>query len=301
MKKDILKVSDLSRDEILYLVARGVELKRISKEGGNYRPLVGKTLAMVFQKSSTRTRVSFEVGMSQLGGTALFLSPQDTQIGRGEPAKDTARVLSRYVDAIMIRTFSQDEVEELARYSSVPVINGLTDLHHPCQILGDLMTAHECGKDLSAMKVCYVGDGNNVANSWVEAAAVLGFKLIIACPEGFEPHPSVLDLAEESEAVSIERDPIKSAGGADILYTDVWTSMGQEEDMARREDVFTTFRLDSSAVAAAAPDVIVMHCLPAYRGREITEEVMEGEHSVIFDQAENRLHVQKAILEMAMK
>jgi ornithine carbamoyltransferase len=301
MKRDILKISDLSSDEILYLVQRGVELKRMRGDKENYRPLVGKTLAMIFQKSSTRTRVSFEVGMSQLGGTSLFLSPQDTQIGRGEPVKDTARVLSRYVDAIMIRTFSQEEVLALARYSTVPVINGLSDLHHPCQILGDLMTAREHGKDLSSMKVCYVGDGNNVANSWVEAAVVLGFELIIACPEGFEPHASVLDFARGNERVSIERNPKNSARSADILYTDVWISMGQEEEIARRETAFRDFRLDNSVVAIADPSVIVMHCLPAYREKEITDEVMEGEKAVIFDQAENRLHVQKAILEMVMK
>lgn len=300
MKKDILKISDLNRDDIVSLVRRAVELKNMQKVGEHYRPLLGKTLAMIFQKSSTRTRVSFEVGMSQLGGTALFLSPQDTQIGRGELIKDTARVLSRYVDAIMIRTFSQEEVEELAYHSSVPVINGLSDLHHPCQILGDLMTAHEHGKDLSHMKVCYVGDGNNVANSWVEAAALLGFRLVVACPEGYEPHHSVLDLARQNESVSIERDPMKGVENAHILYTDVWISMGQEDEVARREARFSGFQLNSAVVEAADPEAIVMHCLPAYRGKEITDEVMEGEKSVVFDQAENRLHIQKALLERVM-
>ncbi|NIO15743.1 MAG: ornithine carbamoyltransferase [Deltaproteobacteria bacterium] len=300
MKKDILKISDLNRDDIVSLVTRAVELKKMQGGGEQYRPLVGKTLAMIFQKSSTRTRVSFEVGMTQLGGNALFLSPQDTQIGRGELIKDTARVLSRYVDGILIRTFSQDEVEELAYHSSVPVINGLSDLHHPCQILGDLMTAHERGKDLFHMKVCYLGDGNNVANSWVEAAALIGFRLVVACPKGYEPHHSVLDFAGQNESVSIERDPIRGVENADILYTDVWISMGQEDEVAKREDDFSRFQLNSAVVDAADPAAIVMHCLPAYRGKEITDEVMEGEKSVVFDQAENRLHIQKALLERVL-
>lgn len=300
MKKDILKISDLTGEDIFSLVDRGIELKRMLREGRPHRPLEGKTLAMVFRKSSTRTRVSFEVGMGQLGGNALFLSHQDTQIGRGEPVRDTARVLSRYVDALMIRTFSQEEVEEFAENASVPVINGLTDLHHPCQILGDLMTAREWGKDISNMEVCYVGDGNNVANSWVEAAIILGFNLTVACPEGYEPHPSVMSLATGARRVSIERDPIHSAEGADLLYTDVWTSMGQEEENSTREGAFENFCIDDHLVSIAQPDVLVMHCLPAYRGKEISDSVMEGKNSVIFDQAENRLHIQKALLERVM-
>jgi ornithine carbamoyltransferase len=301
MKKDILRLSDLVRGEIKVLVDRGIELKRMAKEGIDHRPLVGKTLAMIFKKSSTRTRVSFEAGMNQLGGSALFLSPQDTQIGRGELLRDTARVLSRYVSAIMIRTYFQEEVDELARYSSIPVINGLSDMHHPCQVLGDLMTAQERGKDISSMKVCYVGDGNNVANSWVEAALILGFELIVACPAGYEPHPSVLEPAKGGATVSLERDPRKGARNADVLYTDVWTSMGQEDEDARREADFKDYQVNNALVAVAAPDVIVMHCLPAYRDKEITEDVMEGKNSVIFDQAENRLHIQKAILEMLLQ
>lgn len=301
MKKDILRLSDLVSGEIKVLVDRGIELKRMAKEGVGHRPLVGKTLAMIFMKSSTRTRVSFEVGMNQLGGSALFLSPQDTQIGRGEPLRDTARVLSRYVSAIMMRTYFQEEVDELARYASVPVINGLSDMHHPCQVLGDLMTAQERGKDISSMQVCYVGDGNNVANSWVEAALILGFDLTVACPEGYEPHPSVLEPAKGGGAVSLERDPRKGARDADVLYTDVWTSMGQEDEVARREADFKNYQVNNTLVAVAAPDVIVMHCLPAYRDKEITEDVMEGKNSVIFDQAENRLHMQKAILEMLLQ
>lgn len=301
MKKDILRLSDLERGEIKVLVDRGIELKRMAKEGVDHRPLVGKTLAMIFKKSSTRTRVSFEVGMNQLGGSALFLSPQDTQIGRGEPLRDTARVLSRYVSAIMIRTYFQEEVDELARYASIPVINGLSDMHHPCQVLGDLMTAQERGKDISSMKVCYVGDGNNVANSWVEAALILGFELIAACPAGYEPHPSVLQPAKGGTSVSLEQDPRKGARNADVLYTDVWTSMGQEDEVAKREADFKNYQVNKALVAVAAPDVIVMHCLPAYRDKEITEDVMEGKNSVIFDQAENRLHIQKAILEMLLQ
>jgi ornithine carbamoyltransferase len=301
MKKDILRLSDLARGEVKVLVDRGTELKRMAKEGIDHRPLVGKTLAMIFKKSSTRTRVSFEAGMNQLGGSALFLSPQDTQIGRGEPLRDTARVLSRYVSAIMIRTYFQEEVDELARCASIPVINGLSDMHHPCQVLGDLMTAQEMGKDISSMKVCYVGDGNNVANSWVEAALILGFELIVACPAGYEPHPSVLKPAKGGATVSLERDPRKGARDADVLYTDVWTSMGQEDEDARREADFKDYQVNNALVAVAAPDVIVMHCLPAYRDKEITEDVMEGKNSVIFDQAENRLHIQKAILEMLLQ
>lgn len=301
MKKDILRLSDLKSGEIKALVDRGIELKRMAKEGVDHRPLVGKTLAMIFKKSSTRTRVSFEVGMNQLGGSALFLSPQDSQIGRGEPLRDTARVLSRYVSSIMIRTYFQEEVDELARYASVPVINGLSDMHHPCQVLGDLMTAQERGKDISSMKVCYVGDGNNVANSWVEAALILGFELIVACPAGYEPHPSVFEPAKGGTTISLERDPRKGARNADVLYTDVWTSMGQEDEVARREADFENYQVNNALVSVAAPDVIVMHCLPAYRDKEITEDVMEGKNSVIFDQAENRLHIQKAILEMLLQ
>jgi ornithine carbamoyltransferase len=301
MKKDILRLSDLKSGEIKALVDRGIELKRMAKEGVDHRPLVGKTLAMIFKKSSTRTRVSFEVGMNQLGGSALFLSPQDSQIGRGEPLRDTARVLSRYVSSIMIRTYFQEEVDELARYASVPVINGLSDMHHPCQVLGDLMTAQERGKDISSMKVCYVGDGNNVANSWVEAALILGFELIVACPAGYEPHPSIFEPAKGGTTISLERDPRKGARNADVLYTDVWTSMGQEDEVARREADFENYQVNNALVSVAAPDVIVMHCLPAYRDKEITEDVMEGKNSVIFDQAENRLHIQKAILEMLLQ
>jgi ornithine carbamoyltransferase len=254
---------------------------------------------MVFQKASTRTRVSFEVGMTRLGGHALFLSPEDTQIGRGEPIRDTARVLSRYADGIMIRTFSHAVAEEMAAASSVPVINGLTDDHHPCQVIADLMTAQERGFDLRRMKVAYVGDGNNVANSWVEAAHLVGFTLRIACPKGYEPS---VRIRREAEAVGrgdvrVLRDPFEAARGADVLYTDVWTSMGQEKERRKRLALFRGYRIDNDLLRVAGKRAIVMHCLPAHRGEEITDEVIEGPRSAVFDEAENRLHVQMAILE----
>jgi ornithine carbamoyltransferase len=254
---------------------------------------------MVFQKASTRTRVSFEVGMTRLGGHALFLAPADTQIGRGEPVRDTARVLSRYADGIIIRTFSHAVAEEMAAASSVPVINGLTDDHHPCQVLADLMTAQESGLDLRKMTVAFVGDGNNVANSWVESAHLLGFTLRVACPEGYEPSARI---RREAEAVGrgdvrVLRDPVEAARGADILVTDVWTSMGQEKERRKRLAAFRGYRIDANLLRIAGKNAIVMHCLPAHRGEEITDEVIEGPRSAVFDEAENRLHVQMAILE----
>jgi ornithine carbamoyltransferase len=301
MKKDLLKISDLSRDGILSLVRRGRELKEMHRKGLSHTPLSGKTLSMIFQKSSTRTRVSFEVGMSQLGGHALFLSPRDTQIGRGEEIRDTARVLSGYVDGIMIRTYLQEEVEEFARSATVPVINGLTDLHHPCQVLGDLMTAAEEGKEITKMAVCFVGDGNNVANSWVEASFILGFELRVVCPSGYEPDSSLMSSEPGSSSVEIVRDPLKGVEGADILYTDVWTSMGQEEEKEAREEAFRGYTIDSLLLSRAGSGARVMHCLPAHRGKEITDDVLEGSQSSIFPQAENRLHIQKAILETLLK
>jgi ornithine carbamoyltransferase len=253
---------------------------------------------MIFQKASTRTRVSFEVGMARLGGHALFLSQADTQIGRGEPVRDTARVLSRYVDGIVIRTFRHETAEELAAWASVPVINGLTDDHHPCQVLADLMTAQERGIDLRRMKVAFIGDGNNVANSWVEAAHRLGFSLRVACPRGFEPNGRILREASASGKgdVRIVRDPSEAAKDADVLYTDVWTSMGQEKERRRRLRAFRGYCIDDSLLRAARKGAIVMHCLPAHRGEEITEEVMEGPRSAVFDEAENRMHIQMALL-----
>jgi ornithine carbamoyltransferase len=253
---------------------------------------------MIFQKASTRTRVSFEVGMTRLGGHALFLSPADTQIGRGEPLRDTARVLSRYVDAIVIRTFRQETVEELAAWASVPVINGLTDDHHPCQVLADLMTAQERGFDLRRMTVAFIGDGNNVANSWVEAAHLLGFSLRVASPKGFEPDAKILREAAAGGKgdVRLVRDPADAVKGADIVYTDVWTSMGQEKQRRRRLEAFRGYAVDDGLLRNARREAIVMHCLPAHRGEEITDEVMEGPRSAVFDEAENRMHVQIALL-----
>lgn len=299
MRKDLLRVLDLSARGILALIASGTAWKRRGGGPKAPRPLAGKTLAMIFQKASTRTRVSFEVGMTRLGGHALFLSPEDTQIGRGEPIRDTARVLSRYADAILIRTFAHAIAEEMAAASSVPVINGLTDGHHPCQVLADLMTARERGIDLRRMAVAFVGDGNNVANSWVEAAHVLGFALRVACPKGFEPDPRVLREAAAAGRgdVRIVRDPAEAARGAHVLYTDVWTSMGQEKERRRRLAAFRGYRIDADLLRAARKDAIVMHCLPAHRGEEITDEVMEGPRSAVFDEAENRLFAQMAILE----
>lgn len=299
MKRDLLRVIDLTGREILSLVSSGRAWKRRRGRRRAPRPLAGKSLAMVFQKASTRTRVSFEVGMTRLGGHALFLSPADTQIGRGEPVRDTARVLSRYADGILIRTFSHAVAEEMARASSVPVINGLTDDHHPCQVLADLMTAQERGFDLRRIRVAYIGDGNNVANSWVESAHLLGFTLRLACPKGYEPSARVRREAEKTGKgdVRILRDPVEAATGADILYTDVWTSMGQEQERRRRLAAFRGYRIDADLLRAAARDAIVMHCLPAHRGEEITDEVIEGPRSVVFDEAENRMHMQMAILE----
>ncbi|GAB4229035.1 MAG: ornithine carbamoyltransferase [Deltaproteobacteria bacterium] len=303
MKKDLLRILDLTDREILSLVRSGRTWKRRGASRRAPRPLAGKSLALIFQKASTRTRVSFEVGMTRLGGHALFLSPQDTQIGRGEPVRDTARVLSRYVDAVMIRTFSHATAEELAAAATVPVINGLTDSHHPCQILADLMTAAERGMDLRGMKVAFIGDGNNVANSWVEAAHVLGFGLRIACPEGYEPDPAVRKDAERVGRgdVRVVRDPADAARGADVLYTDVWTSMGQEGERRKRLSDFRGYRIDAALLRRADPGAIVMHCLPAHRGEEITDDVIEGPRSAVFDEAENRLHVQMAVLEKLIR
>jgi ornithine carbamoyltransferase len=296
--KDLLRILDLTRRELLALLASGRAWKRRGNRRGTPRPLAGKTLAMIFQKASTRTRVSFEVGMTRLGGHALFLSPADTQIGRGEPVRDTARVLSRYVDAIVIRTFRQETVEEMAAWASVPVINGLTDDHHPCQVLADLMTAQERGFDLRRMKVAFIGDGNNVANSWVEAAHLLGFSLRVASPKGFEPDAKILREAAAGGKgdVRLVRDPADAVKGADIVYTDVWTSMGQEKERRRRLAAFRGYGVDDGLLRNARREAIVMHCLPAHRGEEITDEVMEGPRSAVFDEAENRMHVQVALL-----
>ncbi len=291
--RDFLAIPDYSRAELNSLFDLATRMR-----DGAYRdkPLAGKSLAMIFMKASTRTRVSFEVGAWQLGGHALFLSPRDVQLGRGEPIADTARVLSRYVDGIMIRTFAHAEVEELARFASVPVINGLTDLLHPCQILADLLTIRQHLGGIDGRKVAWIGDGNNMANSWLNAAYVLGFDLTLACPEGYDPDAGILERAQGAANVRVVRDPAEAADGADVINTDVWASMGQEEEQAIREKAFAGYMVDSALMARAKPGAIFMHCLPAHRGEEVSAEVIDGPQSVVWDEAENRLHVQKAIM-----
>jgi len=296
-KRDLLAIRDLSRDDVARLFNLAARMK-----SGAYRekPLAGKTLAMIFTKSSTRTRVSFEVGTYQLGGHALFLSSRDIQIGRGEPIKDTARVLSRYVNGIMIRTFAHADVEDLARYASIPVINGLTDLLHPCQVLTDLFTMREHVGGWEGKTVAWVGDGNNMANSWLNAAGVLGFELRLACPAGYEPDHDVFEFAKAHTNVAITEDVEEAVRGAHAVNTDVWASMGQEGEAEKRALAFTGYQVSAEMMALADPNAIFLHCLPAHRGEEVTEDVFEGPQSRVFDQAENRLHVQKAIMATLM-
>ncbi len=303
MKEDLLTFGDMDgNDDFSMLFDKARDLKDKQKKGIVYHPLQGKTLGMIFYKSSTRTRLSFEIGMYQLGGIAIFLSSRDIQIGRGETIEDTARIMSRYLDGIMIRTFSQQEAENLARYASIPVINGLTDLYHPCQILSDLFTIIEKKGDYRGLTVAYVGDGNNIANSWIDAAVRLPFKLRLACPEGYDPDAAILARGRSiaPEGVSLYRDPAEAADGADILYTDVWTSMGQEAEQEARIKAFKNYQINEALLKRARQDALVLHCLPAHRGEEITAEVIDGPQSVVVDQAENRLHVQKAIMEILM-
>ncbi len=297
MKKDFTKFLDIKKKECLYLLERGKELKKLRKAGKKHKPLAGKSLAMIFEKASTRTRVSFEVGMYELGGQGIFMSPTETQIGRGEPIKDTARVLERYVDAIMIRTYSQNVVEELAKWASVPVINGLSDLYHPCQILADLFTIQEYKGNFKSRKIAYIGDGNNVANSWLEAAILLGLDFSLATPEGYEPEKTLFADARKNKTFFYSTDPFEAVKDADVVYTDVWVSMGQEREQRERKKAFARYRIDDKLLKNAKKDVMVMHCLPAYRGQEITDDVFEKYSNVIFTQAENRLHAQKALLE----
>ena len=291
--RDFLAIPDYSREELLNLFDLA---ERMRNGTFQEKPLAGKSLAMIFMKSSTRTRVSFEVGTWQLGGHALFLSPRDVQLGRGEPIADTARVLSRYVDGIMIRTFGHDEVEELAKHATVPVINGLTDLLHPCQILADILTIRQHLGTIDGRKVAWIGDGNNMANSWINGAYRLGFDLTLACPEGYDPDRSILERAQSAANVRVVRDPAEAVEGADVVNTDVWASMGQEEEQAVREKAFRGYIVDDALMSRAQQDAIFMHCLPAHRGEEVAASVIDGPQSVVWDEAENRLHVQKAIM-----
>ena len=295
--RDFLAIPDFSRAELLALFDLAERMRR-----GEYqkKPLAGKTLAMIFMKASTRTRVSFEVGTYQLGGHALFLSPRDVQLGRGEPIADTARVLSRYVDGIMIRTFAHQDVEELARYASVPVINGLTDMLHPCQILADLLTVRQHLGTIEGKTVAWIGDGNNMANSWINAAYRFGFDLRIACPEGYEPADHLLERARKEANIVLTRDPREAIKGADVVNTDVWASMGQEGEQKKRERDFAGYTVDRGMMGRAASDAIFLHCLPAHRGEEVTADVIDGPQSRVWDEAENRLHIQKAIMAVLM-
>ena len=292
----LLKLMDISGDEINDILGLADQLKYELKHGIPHPRLAGKTLGMIFQKSSTRTRVSFEVGMTQLGGCPLFLSSSDLQIGRGEPVQDTARVLSRYLDGIMIRTYTQQEVEDLAKYGSIPIINGLTDFAHPCQVLADLMTIKEHLGTLEGLKMAYVGDGNNMANSLIVGALKTGMSISVAAPEGYEPDADVLEFAKEYDGFELTTDPAKAAKDANVVLTDVWASMGQESEAEERKKIFKGYQINSELMTNAKPDAIIMHCLPAHRGEEISEEVFEKHADVIFDEAENRLHAQKAVL-----
>lgn len=303
--KDLLSIHDLSQSEVFEILDLAKDLKAKLKRGEEHHLLKGKSLGMIFSKASTRTRVSFEVGMYQLGGMALFLSSKDLQIGRGEPIQDTARVLSRYVDGIMIRTFSHDNVKELAKHSTIPIINGLTDLLHPCQALTDIFTVLEYKGSLKGLKMAYIGDGNNMVNALMQVCAKVGMHISAATPLGYEPDAEIVAEAKEDAkayggTVTLVNDPLLAAKDADVIYTDVWASMGQESEQAIRAKAFKGYQVNNDLLKAANKGAIVLHCLPAHRGEEITDEVMEGPQSVVFDEAENRLHVQKAIMALLM-
>ncbi|MBR1750153.1 MAG: ornithine carbamoyltransferase [Ruminococcus sp.] len=299
--KHLLKMLDLSKEEITEILNLADQLKYENKNGIKHHLLKGKTLGMIFQKSSTRTRVSFETGMYQLGGQALFLSNRDLQIGRGEPVQDTARVLSRYLDGIMIRTFEQKEVEDLAEYGSIPIINGLTDFCHPCQVLADLMTIREFKGRFEGLKMCYIGDGNNMANSLIVGGLKVGMEVSIACPDDYQPDAEVLEFAKGfGDKFSMTNVPIEAAKDADVLFTDVWTSMGEEAETEKRKIAFAGYQINDEIMAAAKSDAMVQHCLPAHREEEITEKVFEAHANEIFEEAENRLHAQKAVMVMVM-
>jgi ornithine carbamoyltransferase len=296
--RHFLTLLDLSPDELRRLIARAIELKQWQKQGRIYEPLKNKVMAMVFEKSSTRTRVSFETGMVQLGGHAMFLSPRDTQFGRGEPIEDSARVLSRMTDAVMIRTFEQEKLERFAQYSVSPVINALTDLYHPCQLLADMQTWYEHRGDILGASVTFIGDGNNMCHSYINAARQFDFKLRIATPASYQPDAGI--VATAGERVTLFEHPIEAAEGSDLVVTDVWASMGQEEEQNEREKVFARFQVNAELMAGANKDAIFMHCLPAHRGEEVTADVIDGPQSVVWEEAENRLHAQKALLEFLL-
>ena len=299
MATHLLRLSDFSKEELLAYIDRALILKQESAAGIRHTQLSGKTIAMIFEKASTRTRVSFEAAMYGLDGQVIFLSAKETQLARSEPLKDTALVMSRYVDGLVVGTYGQEVLTELARYSTIPVINALTDLFHPCQVLSDVMTVIEKKGELANLKVAWIGDGNNMANSWVQVAAKLGFQLVLACPQGYDPQGDLLKEAqhESGGGITVVRDPLEAARDADVINTDVWASMGQESEQQERLDVFQGFQVDKKLLSHAKPDCIVLHCLPAHRGEEISAEVLEGGQSVAFDQAENKLHIHKAILE----
>ena len=299
--KHFLKLSDWSTEEIMQALDLADKLKYEKKHGIEHKLLNGMTLGMIFSKSSTRTRVSFEVGIHDLGGSGLFLSSRDLQIGRGEPVEDTARVLSRYLDGIMIRTFAQKEVEDLATYGSIPIINGLTDYCHPCQVMADLQTIREYKGNLDGRKLTYIGDGNNMANSLIVGGIKTGMEVAIACPKGYEPDADIMKWASENGKFTCTENIEEAASDADALYTDVWASMGQEAEAAQRKEIFKNYQINSSVMSVAKSDAMVMHCLPAHRGEEITADVLEAHANEIFDEAENRLHAQKAVLVACMK
>ncbi len=303
MTRHFLRLRDYTKHELDGLLALAADLKSKQKNGVAHHLLKGKTLAMIFEKASTRTRISFEVGIFQLGGHGLFISSANSQMGRGEPIKDTARVMARYCDGVMIRTFGQEIVDEFARYSGVPVINGLTDLYHPCQILADLQTVIEQKGGYQGLKFAWVGDGNNMANTWIEAAAILGFDLTLACPKGYEPDREVWEWAQAhgTSRITITEDPEEAVRDAQVINTDVWASMGQEAEQKQREQAFQGYCVDDRLLSLADPACIVLHCLPAHRGEEISDSVIEGRHSVVWDEAENRLHIQKAIMATLMQ
>ncbi len=302
MAKHLLSLEDFNKEELLRFITRAIELKHESKSGVRHRQLDGKTIGLISEKPSTRTRVSFEVAMYGLGGQVIYLSGGDTQLARSEPLKDMARVMSRYVDGMVIRTYGQEMIDEFAKYSSVPVINALTNLGHPCQILSDIMTVVEEKGNIEDVKIAWLGDGYNMANSWIQAASIIGFELTLACPEGFDPDSGILSRgkARAQKPITLLRDPVEAVKNADVINVDVWASMGLDDELEKRIEIFSPYQLNDALLAKAPADAIVLHCLPAHRGEEITEEVLESERSVVFDQAENKMHIHKAILELLL-